>query len=147
MMASHDDRRVELAKIHIAKAQLGLDDETYRAMLWTIGRVRSAADLGIEGRRAVLEHLVARGFKAVKKSGRPTDIHGAKPAVPAARQAQVSKIEALLADAERPWAYAGAMARRICKVDRIEWCTAEQLGKIIAALSYDAKRRAAKGAA
>jgi len=42
-------RRAQLAKIHIAKKELGLDDETYRSMLWTIARVRSASDLDSHG--------------------------------------------------------------------------------------------------
>lgn len=40
-----------------------MDEETYRAMLWTVARVHSAADLDDEGRQAVLAHLVARGAK------------------------------------------------------------------------------------
>jgi len=28
------DRRKDLATIHIARQQLGMDEETYRAMLW-----------------------------------------------------------------------------------------------------------------
>lgn len=39
-------RAVNLAKIHIAKAQLGMDDDTYRALLARVAGVRSAKDLG-----------------------------------------------------------------------------------------------------
>lgn len=57
---------MELAKIHIAAEQLGLlrpgDDSTYRDMLWSIGRVRSAKDLDAPGREAVLRHLRHCGF-------------------------------------------------------------------------------------
>lgn len=60
-----DQRRSALAKIHIAKKDLGMDEETYRAMLWTVARVHSAADLDDEGRQAVLAHLVARGAKVI----------------------------------------------------------------------------------
>lgn len=56
-------RSNELAKIHIAKGQLGLDDDTYRAMLWSVARVRSAKDLDAGGREAVLKHLRAVGWK------------------------------------------------------------------------------------
>lgn len=55
-------RNVELAKIHIAAQQLGMDDDTYRDMLWSIGRVRSAKDLDLAGRQAVLAHLVGCGW-------------------------------------------------------------------------------------
>ncbi|MCO2667365.1 regulatory protein GemA, partial [Pseudomonas aeruginosa] len=37
-------RAVNLAKIHIAKAQLGMDDDTYRALLARVAGVRSAKD-------------------------------------------------------------------------------------------------------
>lgn len=56
-------RNRELAQIHIAKTALGLDDETYRDMLFTVGRVRSAADLDYAGRRKVLAHMKSRGWK------------------------------------------------------------------------------------
>lgn len=56
-------RTAELAQIHVAKKQLGLDDDTYRAILWTVGRVRSAKDLDWTGRKALLEHFKAKGWK------------------------------------------------------------------------------------
>lgn len=57
------ERSNELAKIHIAKAQLGLDDDAYRDMLWSVARVRSAKDLDAGGREAVLRHLRGCGWK------------------------------------------------------------------------------------
>lgn len=56
-------RNAELAQIHVAKKQLGLDDETYRAVLWTVGRVRSAGDLDWTGRKTLLDHFKAKGWK------------------------------------------------------------------------------------
>ena len=42
----HDSQRnKDLAKIHIAKKQLGLDDDSYRAMLQMVAGVNSAAHL------------------------------------------------------------------------------------------------------
>lgn len=64
--AGKSARSIELAKIHIGAEQLGLrcpdDDSAYRDMLWSIGRVRSAADLDASGRQAVLAHLIACGW-------------------------------------------------------------------------------------
>lgn len=57
------ERSNDLAKIHIAKAQLGLDESTYRDMLWTVARVRSAKDLDAGGREAVLKHMRACGWQ------------------------------------------------------------------------------------
>ncbi|MCE2646588.1 MAG: regulatory protein GemA [Burkholderiaceae bacterium] len=50
-------RRAELAQIHIAAKQLGIDRDTYEAMLHAVARVRSAGDLDWSGRKRVLEHL------------------------------------------------------------------------------------------
>lgn len=66
-MTPNQRRKIDLAKIHIGKNQLGMDEETYRSMLWTIGRVHSSADLDFAGRMAVLQHLKARGFKATRR--------------------------------------------------------------------------------
>lgn len=136
MSTTPKHRNSELAKIHIAKKQLELDDETYRSMLWTVARVTSSKDLDQGGRRALLAHLRARGFKdqkpARKTSGRPRNIDNS---------AQLGKVEAMLADAGRPWAYADGMAARMFHVDRVAWCNADQLQRIIAALVYDQKRR------
>ncbi|SNT07279.1 gp16 family protein [Pseudomonas segetis] len=125
-----------LAKIHIAKSQLGLDDETYRALLARVAGVRSAKELNPRQIGAVLAEFERLGFKptAAKRSGRAAP----KPAVD--RKALIGKIEAQLADADRPWAYADAMAKRMFKVERVEWCDSDQLRRLVAALTYNAKR-------
>lgn len=139
----NDARRRELAKIHLGAAALGMDtsdknpESPYRAMLWTVARVRSAADLDAAGRARVLDHLKACGFEGAR--GRP---HPGAPHNLAAseRGPQLKKIEALLASAKRPWVYADGMARRMFHVERIAWCNPAQLHSVIAALVYDAKR-------
>lgn len=83
-----DARRAELAKIHLAKKQLGLDDETYRAMLWMVARVHSAADLDDAGRQAVLDHLKARGFRGGPRT------RSARTTPAADREALVHKVQA-----------------------------------------------------
>ena len=52
----------------------------------------------------------------------------------------LKKIEALLAEAGRPWTCAHSMAGRMFSIERVQWCKAHQLHKIVAALMYDAKR-------
>lgn len=129
--------KIALAKIHIAKKQLGMDDDTYRAMLRVHGGVESAKNLSPVGAAKVLAHLERCGFKPISAP------KGARPVSAPSRAAQVRKIEAQLTDAGRPWTYADALAKRICNIERIDWCEPEHLSKIIAALSYDAKRRIA----
>ncbi len=128
-------RNTELAQIHIAKAQLGMDDDAYRVIMLQVTGKSSSKDLTWQGRKALLDHFKKAGFKVkAKPAGRD------KPVVVKDREALIRKLEAQLAEAKRPWTYADAMAKRICKVERIEWCGPEHLLKIIAALSYDAKR-------
>lgn len=160
-MPKPDVRQEELAKIHIAKKELGLDDDTYRAMLTQVIEVDKARRLSVEGikmyyngvvsakglsaagRAAVLEHLKASGFKGKKtyaKRPHTTD-----------NKAQLLKIEALLADMGLPWDYLTArqqgkdgktlsMVERLTGIKRLEWCNKTQLSKVIAALAIHQKK-------
>lgn len=119
----NSSRTGELAKIHIAKKQLGLDEDTYRDMLWTVARVRSSSELDHAGRKTVLDHLKARGFNSQTK-----------PSVSNVKKPLIGKISALLADMKLPWTYADAVAKQMYKRDRLQWCDAVQLRGVIAAL-------------
>lgn len=125
-------RRKELAQIHMAAEQLGLDTgdkndgSAYRSMLWTVARVRSASALDWAGRKKVLDHLKACGAK-LGYAGKPAHV---KPElIPL-----MSKIGALLADMKLPWKYASAILKRQAKVDRLEWANAAQLHDVVTAL-------------
>lgn len=145
-MANPDYKTGELAKIHIAKKELGIDDDTYRDMLMQIAKVSSAADLSATGRAKVLEvleYLKSKGFKGKKTyTQRP---HSAD------NKAQILKIEALLADMKLPWEYLIArqqgkdsktlsMLERLTGKKRLEWCTKADLSKVIAALANHQKK-------
>lgn len=133
-------RRKDLSIIHLVKKDLQLDDDEYRDLLLGLTGKTSSAQLDWQGRRLLIEHFKKIGFK-VKGSvvDRPA------PNVAADRQAQIGKIEALLADAGRPWAYADGLVKKLfassTQVERIEFCDPEHLSKVIAALAIDAKRR------
>lgn len=133
-----DQRKRDLARIHVAKKKLGLDDDTYRDMLWTIGRVRSAAHLDSAGRRQVIVHLKSRGFKPSTSKARRKNYPGRPHNCD--EHPQLRKIEALLTDAKRPWAYADAMAKKMFAKDRLTFCNSQEWGKIISALEYDKRR-------
>jgi len=129
-------RNLQLSKIHIAKKDLGLDDETYRALLARVAGVRSAKDLNPRQIGAVLAEFSRLGWKSA-----PAKKHGRKaPAAAPDRVKLVGKIEAFLAEAKRSWAYADGMAMRMFKVERVEWLDPGQLQKMVAALTYDARR-------
>ncbi|MCG8993239.1 regulatory protein GemA [Laribacter hongkongensis] len=124
-----------LAKIHIAKKALAMDDATYRAMLQSVAGVSSSKALSDDGVTRVLAHLQRCGWKP-----KTTAKAGKKPSVGRNRQALIGKVEALLAEAKRPWGYADSLARRMFGVEKTDWLDAEQLAKLVAALTYDAKR-------
>ena len=125
-------RNQQLSKIHIAKKDLGLDDETYRALLSRITGQSSAKDLSPLDVAKVLREFERLGWKSTQGRSKP------KPAADKAKL--VGKIEAQLAEAGRPWDYGDGLAKRMYNVDRLEWLDAEQLGGVVAALAKDAKR-------
>jgi len=57
---ARDHRNAELGKIHLAKKDLCMTDEEYRAMLWSVGRVNSAKDLDYAGRHDEYADGIAR---------------------------------------------------------------------------------------
>lgn len=125
-------RNQQLSKIHIAKKYLGLDDDTYRALLSRVTGKSSAKDLSPLQVANVLREFERLGWK-------PT--HGRDKPKPAADRAKlVGKIEAQLAEAGRPWEYGDGLAKRLYKVERLEWLDSVQLQGVVATLAYDAKR-------
>lgn len=132
--------KANLAKIHIAKKALQLTDETYRDMLHLHFEVDSASMLNDRQCTVMLNHLKAKGWQPT----RPTKA-GKKPfrrSTPTlGREALLAKIEAHLAERGLPWSYAVGMAKRICKVDAIEFCDPTQLWKLVCAFEYDSKRK------
>ncbi|WP_320837410.1 regulatory protein GemA [Zhongshania sp.] len=139
---TRDRRSRELAQIHMGATKLGLDTRDqdhhspYRAMLWAVGQVHSAAELDATGRAAVLAHLKKLGFNTAPARPRP-----AKDSA-----ALLSKIRAQLHAANRDESYGDALAKRICKVERLVWCKPAQLNRIVAALWYDQQRQQKRGA-
>lgn len=152
-------RRMELAKIHVAKKQLCLDDETYRMLLREQFGVESAGELDDRQRRDCILYMQRCGFTGTR--GVATRRHGAadrRSDVPRiltqdddglGRDVYMRKIEAMLAEKGRvegsvvPWGYAvGILKRQSGGVTRcFEHATVEQLRAVIAALVYDARRK------
>ncbi len=141
---SIDIRRRELARIHLLAKTHGMDTadtnpmSDYRSMLWATVRARSAGDLDAAGRKRVIGHLESLLPKAAHRrahSNRPQNLNSLE------RGPQLAKIEAILAEAGRPWTYADAMARKMFGVERLAFCNCDHLRRIIAALVYDQRRR------
>lgn len=84
-------------------------------------------------------HLYNAGFKATDTTAQRS-FKKPELAIGTDKEPLLRKIEAYLAEAKRPWDYAHGMARRMFKVNRLQWCQARQLHKIVAAMEYDARR-------
>ncbi|WP_051298669.1 gp16 family protein [Marinobacterium litorale] len=69
-MTAKDNRKAALAQIHIAKKQLGLDDDIYREMLENITGKRSCSGMAIGELYQVIKHLENVGFKR-NRGGQP----------------------------------------------------------------------------
>lgn len=128
-------RARDLARIHLAKKELGLDEETYRSLLKATTGKDSASGMAPGERWKVLLELGRLGAKSAAKA------YPGKPAIVSIdKQALLGKIEAQLAEAKRPWAYAHGMAWKMFRQAQVQLCEPEELKKIVAALTYDARR-------
>lgn len=139
MTAARDPRRQQLARIHMAKKQLGLDDDTYRSLLKRVGGKDSSGTMSAAQRNAVIAEFVRLGFKDAKRQERRKYFPGAPKNID--QVPMLGKVEALLADSKRPWSYAHAMSKQMFHVNRVEWLRDEQLHKLVSALQIDAKKR------
>lgn len=131
---STDTRRSMLAKVHIAKKDLALDDDTYRLMLDNLFGVESSAKLSLKQLDELLGHMTSRGFVAAKKGD-------AKPSKSAqSGKPIIAKIGALLTELGQregrhvPWSYAVGILKRQSGVMRLEWAKPDQLRAVVAAL-------------
>lgn len=125
----------ELARIHILKDQLGLDDETYHAIVWTQATVDSSAKTDEHGRKKIIHHLE----QLMQRAGKP--ISRRPHNVGTQSRGELKKIEALLADAGRPWTYVESMARHMYRKQRVEFCSPTELRGLLTALERDAVKR------
>jgi len=140
--ASAPIRNARLAKIHIAKKELRLDDAAYRAV---IGRLfpgkSSSAQLSDRQLDELLEHFKAEGFKPAKsrpvRSGRR----------PMADGEQARKLRALwlslyhLGEVRNPTEDAlAAYVKRTTRVAALQWLDVDSASKAIEGLKKMAER-------
>lgn len=123
-------RRADLAAIHIVKKALAWDDDTYRDVMFTVTRVKSAGELDFAGRKRFLAHLqacmVQKGLATKAKPARA-------PWGPSQRL--LWSLWQQLADAKlvtsRDRKALEAWVRRQTGVDRLEWLTEAQFDLVI----------------
>lgn len=138
-----DDRRRLLAKVHVAKKQLALDDDTYRDVLERVTGQRSAGELDVGQLIAVLEAFRARGWESRSRSTPSSKPH-------------VRKMWALWGDLAREKivtakdtrAALRAYVLRLTGVSDPEWLSPDQASTVIESLKQwrrrvDARRKGA----
>ena len=140
---TNPNRQRLIRLIHVAKRDLSMDDDTYRAILQRIGKKASSADLTIPELEKVLEHLKRSGFK-VRSKAKPAQ---AKPSRPLAQDGESKKIRALwlflheLGAVKNPSEEAlAAYVKRIAGVDALQWISGEQAERLIETMKKWAMR-------
>ena len=143
-MAITPKKKALLAKIHIAKIVLCLDDGTYRDVLRRVtGKDSSSKMLISELERVIYEF----GNLGWKPSAAAKSKHGKKPKVSTDkpnRQAVMDKIEAILTDMGLHWNYAHSIARGMHKKEKLDFCTDEELHKVMQGLAVYQNRQRKK---
>jgi len=133
MSKTNEQRRRLLAQVHIAAKELGLDEETYRAVLKRIAGVSSAAEASDAGLRAVLDAFARRGWK--RRRFRPSN----KP--------HVRKVWAMWGELKRRGVWRDrrrsslrAFVKRQTGIDNPEWLTPRDAEAVIEALKAMGER-------
>jgi len=129
-----------LARVAIARKELGLDEETYRAILERLTGHRSAKDCTDGDLGRVLDEFKAKGwtpkpFQAKARAARPAD----HPAAKKARALWIS-LHQLGVVRDRSDAALESFARRQLKVEALQWADKQRIYKLIEALKAMAER-------
>ncbi len=131
-MTSADQKRRDLAKIHIARKELGMEEEDYRAMLQDVAGVGSSADLTVAGRSKVLRRLEKLGWKP--KTRKPRQKITAREPVDRKIRALWLDLANLGAVRDRSEKALNSYVSRQTGVDRLDWLSSKQAEKVIEAL-------------
>lgn len=143
MLSDTDLRSAQIRAIHVAKRQLRLDDDTYRAIVRRVSAryghpVTSSADMHPRERAALLDELRNHGFRRV-----------AEPAKSIAQGAPQTKfiraMWALLHEREQfrePEKVLRGFCKRVTGKDAVNWLDAHDANRLIEAIKARLQRGA-----
>jgi len=121
--------------IHVAKRELAMDDDSYRAMLGAVTGQASSAKLSVPQLERVLAHVKKCGF-TIKHKSSPNRLSR-----PIAQDAQSKKIRALWLDLHHSGivrdaseAALSTYVKRITGIDALQWLDIEQSSHVIETL-------------
>lgn len=129
--------RKQLSLIHVAKKQTGLKEPEYRDLLLGFG-VPSSKDLRPTDFDALMRQFKALGFVSTSRFKKPLE----------SKKRLMSKILAIKADMNLSDAYIAGMVRKMFKnndgepLEFYNWLDADQMRRLVAALTYHQKRKA-----
>lgn len=125
---ANDLHKRYLAKIHALKKQLGLDDDSYRALLLAHGGKNSAKDMTAREKVKVINWMAKC-------------VHGKTVAEAYADRASVFKaIDTLRHDMQRHINYVRKIAERMCGNSDLNNLTVIELGMVLGALREQQQR-------
>ena len=123
--AQKKQRNGLLAKIHIAKKEMGLNEGEYEMILRSF-KVASAADLSMEQMENMVKLLKHYGWKplSVRRGQNPEQL-------PALRRRMVEMAKTMTNGEKR----LAGLAEKICGTSQLAWChSAKKLERLLAAL-------------
>jgi phage gp16-like protein len=132
MARNFNNDRFRLTRlVHVARRELGMDEDAWRQLLRDQFKVESSKALSILGLENLLAHLKKCGFKVQPAKKLPAPHKG----LALTKQDIEAKIACQLKALGKPWQYAHGVARRIFpEVSAFEFLTVEQLGQVSSAL-------------
>ena len=132
--------RKQVTLIHVAKTQCGMDDAEYRAQLEKFG-VGSSKDLKQHQFDAVMSAFKANGFTDAKQKSRNARRTPKKPHT-SSKQAMIAKINAICAEKGVGLEYVDGICRKRFGKMRIEFCTDEEVRKVLQMMVIHQERNA-----
>ncbi|ULJ61042.1 gp16 family protein [Wielerella bovis] len=141
MTKQSDTRQKMLAKIHIAKNQLDLDDDVYRDLLEHTTGLRSCSKMNKTQLENVLLVLKRKGFRDDFVGGL-----GRMPLHLVEHRPMMNKIAVLLKQTGKTWAYANGMAQKMFQKERLNLLNSDEMHRLLKALQIYTNRHTNKGA-
>ncbi|MGC7559571.1 gp16 family protein [Pasteurella sp. PK-2025] len=133
----YENRKSIIAKIHIGKNALKMDDDVYRAFLQSTVNKTSCKEMNIAELLNVLRAMKDKGFMPTGTKFK----HQKRPKPADHKEVYLRKITALLTEHQLPQSYADGIAKRSFKVDFVHWLEVWQLKKVIQMLEVYNKRQ------
>ena len=122
--------KAKLAVIHVAKAQTGMTEEAYRELLASFGHT-SSKELTDAEFADVMKHFETLGFVSTSRRFKYAS----------SKQRLKAKVEAIRNDMGLTDKYINGMVRRMFERKPWQWCSADELRRLVAALTYHQKRK------